>query len=106
VIDGWLAMHLLMASPDTQGIPVIVLTADTMVEGKATGARCQNFDSKRADIQRLIGKISALADGRADPHALWTRGRLVSVSENRVIRAGCTCADGREGWWRRGESNP
>lgn len=68
VIDGWEARRRVKAAPDTQAIPVIALTAHAMVQDrdKAPGAGCDDFDTRRVDIQRLIGKIKVLTDGRAD----------------------------------------
>ncbi len=67
VIDGWETTRRVKANPQTQAIPVIALTAHAMVEDKdkAIAAGCDDFDTKPVDIQRLLGKIEALLDGRA-----------------------------------------
>ena len=67
VIDGWETTRRVKANPDTKAIPIIALTAHAMVEDKdkAIEAGCDDFDTKPVDIQRLVGKIQALLDGRA-----------------------------------------
>ena len=66
VIDGWEATSRVKADPATKAIPVIALTAHAMAEDekKARDAGCDDFDTKPVDIQRLIGKINALVDGK------------------------------------------
>ena len=66
VIDGWEATRRVKADPATKAIPVIALTAHAMAEDekKARDAGCDDFDTKPVDIQRLIGKINALVDGK------------------------------------------
>ncbi|HWK95140.1 MAG TPA: response regulator [Pseudolabrys sp.] len=66
VIDGWEATRRVKADPATKAIPVIALTAHAMAEDekKARDAGCDDFDTKPVDIQRLIGKINALMDGK------------------------------------------
>jgi CheY-like chemotaxis protein len=67
VIDGWEATRQVKANPQTKGIPLIALTAHAMAEdeAKARAAGCDDFDTKPVDIQRLVGKINALVDGKA-----------------------------------------
>jgi CheY-like chemotaxis protein len=67
VIDGWEATRQVKANPETQKIPVIALTAHAMSEdeAKARAAGCDDFDTKPVDIQRLVGKINALVNGKA-----------------------------------------
>ena len=67
VIDGWEATRQVKANPATQNIPVIALTAHAMAEDekKARDAGCDDFDTKPVDIQRLVGKINALLNGKA-----------------------------------------
>lgn len=67
VIDGWEATRRVKADPATRGIPVIALTAHAMAQDKekAMAAGCDDFDTKPVDIQRLLGKIQALMNGRA-----------------------------------------
>lgn len=66
VIDGWEATRRVKADPSTKAIPVIALTAHAMAEDekKARDAGCDDFDTKPVDIQRLVGKINALVDGK------------------------------------------
>jgi two-component system, cell cycle response regulator DivK len=68
VVDGWETTRRVKADPQTQTIPIIALTAHALVEDKdkAIAAGCDDFDTKPVDIQRLVGKIEALLDGRAD----------------------------------------
>ncbi len=67
VIDGWEATRQVKANPATSSIPVIALTAHAMAEdeAKARAAGCDDFDTKPVDIQRLVGKINALLNGKA-----------------------------------------
>jgi CheY-like chemotaxis protein len=63
--DGWEATRLIRATPETAGVRIIALTAHAMVADKdrALEAGCDDFDTKPIDIERLVGKISALLDG-------------------------------------------
>ena len=67
VIDGWEATRRVKADPATKAIPIIALTAHAMAEdeSKARNAGCDDFDTKPVDIQRLMGKINALVNGKA-----------------------------------------
>jgi CheY-like chemotaxis protein len=64
-IDGWEATRRIRATPETAGVRIIALTAHAMVadKDKALEAGCDDFDTKPIDIERLVGKISALLDG-------------------------------------------
>jgi len=66
-IDGWEATRQLKADPATQAIPVIALTAHAMAgdREKALAAGCDDFDIKPIDLDRLLGKIAALLEGKA-----------------------------------------
>ncbi len=62
VLDGWEATRRLKAMAETRDIPVIALSAHVM-EGdkeKALAAGCDDYDVKRIDLPRLLGKIVAL----------------------------------------------
>jgi CheY-like chemotaxis protein len=65
VLDGWEATRQLKAAPQTSRIPIIALSAHAMAgdREKAMQAGCDDFDTKPVDIQRLLGKIRALAPG-------------------------------------------
>lgn len=65
VMDGWEATRRLKADPRTREIPIIALTAHAMTEDRqrALEAGCDDFDTKPVDLQRLLGKIEALAGG-------------------------------------------
>jgi CheY-like chemotaxis protein len=61
VLDGWEATRQLKASPVTQAIPVIALTAHAMAEDcqKARDAGCDEYDTKPIEMTRLLGKIQS-----------------------------------------------
>jgi CheY-like chemotaxis protein len=62
VVDGWEAARRIKAAPETSRIPIIALTAHAMSgdEEKALAAGCDDFDTKPIELQRLLGKMSAL----------------------------------------------
>jgi CheY-like chemotaxis protein len=61
-IDGWEATRRIRATPATAKMRIIALTAHAMAgeKDKAMQAGCDDFDTKPIDIERLVGKISAL----------------------------------------------
>jgi len=62
-IDGKEATRQVKADPATRHIPIIALTANAMPEDRemALAAGCDDFDTKPVELQRLLGKIKALA---------------------------------------------
>ena len=65
ILDGWEAMRQLKANPETQGIPIIALTAHAMAgdEAKAREAGCDDYDTKPVNFVRLLEKINNLLGG-------------------------------------------
>jgi len=68
-MDGKEATHRIKADPATKGIPVIALTANAMAGDReeAMAAGCDDFDTKPVELQRLLGKIRALAPQGSAP---------------------------------------
>ena len=60
-INGEEATRRLKADPATKSIPVIALTANAMATDRerAIAAGCDEFETKPADMPRLLGKIAA-----------------------------------------------
>src|SRR6516162_7320544 len=69
VLDGWEATRQLKADPQTQGIPVIALTAHAMAgdRAKALEAGCDDYDTKPVEFPRLLAKIQTLLVGKEAP---------------------------------------
>ncbi len=67
-MDGWEATRQIKASPDTQSIPVIALTAHAMAgdQQRALDAGCNEYETKPVDLPRLLEKIEVLLAKRAD----------------------------------------
>jgi CheY-like chemotaxis protein len=66
VIDGWEATRRIKADAETQGIPIIALTAHAMATDRerAMEAGCDDYDTKPVDFARLLGRIEALLGRR------------------------------------------
>jgi len=66
VLDGWEATRQIKATPETQMIPVIALTAHAMAgdEEKALSAGCDAYETKPVDLSRLLMKMEALLQGK------------------------------------------
>jgi CheY-like chemotaxis protein len=62
-MNGQEATRRIKADAATKRIPVIALTANAMTgdREKAMAAGCDDFDTKPVELQRLLGKIRALA---------------------------------------------
>jgi two-component system cell cycle response regulator DivK len=69
VIDGWEAARSIKASPETQNIPIIALTAHAMPgdREKCLDAGCDDYDTKPVNFQRLLEKMQALLGEQALP---------------------------------------
>jgi CheY-like chemotaxis protein len=61
-IDGLEATRRLKAAPQTRHIPIVALTAHTMVSDRETALAvgCDDFDTKPIELPRLLGKIESL----------------------------------------------
>lgn len=61
-IDGWEATRRIRASKDGTKVPIIALTAHAMSgdRDRALEAGCNDYDTKPVELDRLLGKISAL----------------------------------------------
>lgn len=62
VLDGWQATQKLKTLPETQGIPVIALTAHAMAgdREKCLQVGCDDYDTKPIEFPRLLSKIQVL----------------------------------------------
>ena len=69
VLDGWEATRRIKTAETTRHIPVIALTSHAMTgdKEKALAAGCDDFDTKPVELDRLIGKIQALAGKGSAP---------------------------------------
>ncbi|MEP0959618.1 response regulator [Leptolyngbya sp. FACHB-1515] len=65
VLDGWAATRQLKATPTTQTIPIVALTAHAMAgdQQKCFEAGCDEYDTKPVEFARLLGKIQTLLGG-------------------------------------------
>jgi CheY-like chemotaxis protein len=64
-IDGWEATRQLRALPETQAVPIIALTAHAMSgdRERALEVGCNDYETKPVELDRLLGKITALLGG-------------------------------------------
>ena len=65
VMDGWEATSTIKADPETNSIPIIVLTAHAMAgdREKALEAGADEYDTKPIEFKRLLGKIKEFLNG-------------------------------------------
>ena len=68
ILDGWSAARVLKSGSDTQGIPIIALTAHAMSgdRDKAIQAGCNDYHPKPVDFSKLLTQINA-AVGPQEP---------------------------------------
>jgi len=66
-LDGWTAARLLKQAPDTGAIPIIALSAHTMVgdRERALAAGCDEYHPKPVVFERLLAKIGRLLQHRS-----------------------------------------
>ena len=62
IMDGWEVARRLKADDETNGIPIIALTAHAMAgdREKSLEAGCDDYDTKPVDFKRLRGKIDTI----------------------------------------------
>jgi CheY-like chemotaxis protein len=62
LIDGFEAIRRLRANPSTAALPIIALTAHALPfeRSRALEAGCDDYDTKPVDLERLLGKITAI----------------------------------------------
>ena len=63
-MDGWEATRYLKSKPETQGIPILALTAHAMAGDRAKSLRvgCNDYDTKPVEFPRLLTKMYALLE--------------------------------------------
>lgn len=61
-IDGWEATRRIRAEDGGRAVPIIALTAHAMQgdREKALEAGCNDYDTKPVELERLLGKMTAL----------------------------------------------
>lgn len=62
VLTGWEAVRQLKSAPETASIPVIALTAHSLVDDRerSLAAGCDDHESKPVNFDRLLRKIEQL----------------------------------------------
>jgi CheY-like chemotaxis protein len=68
-LDGTAATRQLRSQPETQDIPIIVLTShyDDKHRAQALAAGCDAYETKPPEFDRLVEQIRALVARRAKP---------------------------------------
>jgi len=68
-LDGTAATRQLRSQPETQDIPIIVLTShyDEKHRAQALAAGCDAYETKPPEFERLVEKIHSLVARRAKP---------------------------------------
>jgi len=68
-LNGWEATRKLKSQPETQHIPIIVLTAHTSEKSRdeAFAAGCDDYDTKPIDFGGLLRKINTLLEQHKKP---------------------------------------
>jgi CheY-like chemotaxis protein len=61
-VDGWEATRILKEAPETQGIPIMAMTAHAMAgdQERALQAGCNDYHAKPVEFQRLLTQIETL----------------------------------------------
>jgi CheY-like chemotaxis protein len=88
-MDGWEATERIKGNPVTNTIPIIALTAHALESDreKSIEVGCSDFDTKPVDIERLLGKIRALAKGSESVSGSATDDRR-RAARQRIFKAG------------------
>ena len=62
LIDGCEATRQIRANPSTAAVPIIALTAHALAyeRARAFEAGCDDYDTKPVDLERLLGKMTAI----------------------------------------------
>ena len=65
-VDGWEAARRLKGNSQTQGIPIIALSAHALAgeREKAIATGCEEFDTKPIEFDRLVAMVRRVLDGR------------------------------------------
>jgi CheY-like chemotaxis protein len=65
-LDGWEATKQIKTDPDTQGVPVIALTAHAMQgdRERALSVGCSDYHTKPVEFPKLISQIEAILQNK------------------------------------------
>jgi two-component system, cell cycle response regulator DivK len=68
-LNGWDTARRIKGSPTGKPVPIIALTAHAMAgdREKALAAGCDDYDNKPVELERLLGKITALLGTKGPP---------------------------------------